>query len=665
MRRFAAVLLFLCSVSAFAANVSDAVKKYGDLHLGETKSAPVTITVGHATFTADTASVVLAGSDPVGLFLGKGTFTYDSPNKDEHVALRYNARGGKVKLTGPEKDAEKLTIQEPFKGALLIGNGLPALTGATTAAADWKSHRDLFERNSFIAPPEHLFALQAIDAPASRVVRAEIDSPSRPYVYLYDDALTHMETLDYLRAGDKSGSKTFDGVLWPRALSEQAIGRDNRDTPPARMRLVDVDVNLTGKMNEEGTLTVVETLVPQLRPAAAIHFDLQKYIYFDAHREPRRYNLRKVVDAEGHELDFVHENDDLVVALAKPAPVGQPFKLRFEIDGDFLYRQDKTNFWELGITPWFPWLQMHEQGYTFHAVVKTEKPFVAFASGKTIRREEEGDYNVIETKLDQPVGWVSILGGKYQFDEETRNGVTVRVASFIIKNKDAYKKLRNIAFAAINFYPTFLGPFPYEELNVIEKADAFGYGQAPAGIVFITGEAFTPMLGEANEYIKGINHRFAHEIAHAYWGGVVRMPSRREQWIDEAFADYSAALFMKTGKKEYYDQRFIEWKSEAKDALQTGTIATANQLSGDPMLTFRNRNGLIYYKGAYLLAALHEELGDVQFLTFLKSYQKNFRGKYGTTKNVMALLKFMTNKDYGPWFEENFYGTGLPDVKRK
>jgi aminopeptidase N len=143
------------------------------------------------------------------------------------------------------------------------------------------------------------------------------------------------------------------------------------------------------------------------------------------------------------------------------------------------------------------------------------------------------------------------------------------------------------------------------------------------------------------------------------------MPSNREQWMDEAFADYSAALFMKAGKKEYYDQAFNEWKSEAKDALQNGTIPTANQLSGDPMLTFRNRNGLIYYKGAYLLAALHEELGDVPFLTFLKSYQKNFRWKYGSTKNVIALLQFVTKKDYGAWFEENFYGTGLPDVKRK
>ena len=65
-----------------------------------------------------------------------------------------------------------------------------------------------------------------------------------------------------------------------------------------------------------------------------------------------------------------------------------------------------------------------------------------------------------------------------------------------------------------------------------------------------------------------------------------------------------------------------------------------------------------------MLAALHRELGDEQFLTFLKSFQKSFRGKYGTTDDVMGLLQFMTKKDYAPFFEQYYYGQGVPDVKR-
>ena len=75
---------------------------------------------------------------------------------------------------------------------------------------------------------------------------------------------------------------------------------------------------------------------------------------------------------------------------------------------------------------------------------------------------------------------------------------------------------------------------------------------------------------------------------------------------------------------------------------------------------FQLRTGLIYDKGAYLLAVLHKELGDSMFLTFFKSYQKSFRWKFGSTKTVEGILQWLTKKDYAPFFAENYWGVGLP-----
>jgi aminopeptidase N len=298
-------------------------------------------------------------------------------------------------------------------------------------------------------------------------------------------------------------------------------------------------------------------------------------------------------------------------------------------------------------------------------VVKVKKPFVPFTSGKTIRREVEGDYNLLETRLEQPVSAVAILAGRYQFDEQTRNGVTVRVASFLTKNTIAYKQLSSIAYAAIDYYPTFLGPFPFDEINVIEKND-LGYGQAPAGIVFITKEAFTPKLGEANEYVRGINMRFAHEIAHQYWGHVVKMPSIEEQWLEEAFAEYSAAMFMKASKRMGdYNNALSTWRANGREASKVSSIPMANRLDNPADWTgqYLTRTYLVYDKGAFLLAALHRELGDQMFMTFLKSYQRSFRWKFGSTKDVIGILQFLTKKDYAPFFEQYFYGTAMPELK--
>jgi Peptidase family M1 domain len=661
------ILLFLCLTNAvFAAPALDELlDQHAAIRLGDAKwVTDFPVTVGHMRIVleAGTATPVLAGEAQVGLFLnGKGTFTYESANADEITSLRYNAKN----LDQPLKES---VIREPFKSVLLRGTGLPEVTGAaaTLPAEEFKELRKQFAKQILANPAAYLLALQTLNAPNAKVMRADITGTTRPYVYLYDDVWTHDESLALLRRPEMRGYNDSNW-LYTSLLSSQAIGRANRVAAPSHVTLTHLDVALTNTDKDNAKLTVVETLVPQGRPLSAVVFDLYSDYIFDIQKEPRHFHVREVVDEAGNKLPFDHSQGTLIVGLAQPAPAGKPVKLRFEIDGDFLYRPDGSQFWQLGIEPWFPSLDIHNHFFTYHSVIKVKKPFNVFTSGKTIRREAEGEWNVLETKLDQPVDAIAILAGKYQFDEETKNGVTVRVASFVAKNAQAYKTLRGIAYAAIEAYPSFLGPFPFDEITIIEKND-YGYGQAPAGIIFITKEAFTPKQSFANIFVEGVNRRFAHEIAHMYWGHAVKIRSNEDQWIEEAFSEYSSALFMKmAGRKDDYDKALAVWKAEAKDASRVTTIPMANRLvnPGDWISASAARQGLIYAKGAYLLAALHNELGDQTFLTFLKSYQKTFRWKHGTTDDVIALLTFITKKDYAPWFDQHFYGTAMPELAKK
>ena len=75
-----------------------------------------------------------------------------------------------------------------------------------------------------------------------------------------------------------------------------------------------------------------------------------------------------------------------------------------------------------------------------------------------------------------------------------RDGVTIRVATYALKNERAVKQLTDLSATIIKFYQEFLGPFPFPEFNIIE-IDSYGFGQAPPGVMFITKEAFNP-LGE-------------------------------------------------------------------------------------------------------------------------------------------------------------------------
>ena len=664
---------FVCAAAsarlaaAGAESISSMVERYDHLTVGPARQvAPMTLSAGHfeCRLGAGRAAPVLAGDEVVGVYYeGSGTMAYVSADPLEASTVVFNAK--KVSSLRVEKTDQGVKLTDGVSHVLWIAAGrpVPPLEGAAAAPLTdaFARQREKFGRLS-ATPPAHELAVRAIDSPDAPLVRAELEGGANDVVYQLD-VDDPSETLSVLR---KSWSEDPEmrKYLYPESVSVQLVGRDPRDPPRPRVVLTDVDVDLKASSGDKAEMTVVETLVPLGRPLAAARLSLENTVYttFGQNLTTRSERLRKVTDESGRELAFDHDRDQLVVQLAQTAPPDAPFKLRFEIEGDFLVRPGGDSYWELGTRPWLPLPSLAGQFYTFHSVVRVKKPFVPFAPGKTIRRAAEGDENVLETRVDRPICFAVILAGAYEVEQEVKNGVTVRVATYALKNPRAVKQLTNLAGNIIQYYEEFLGPFPMPELNVIEIND-FGFGQAPPGTMFITKEAFNPLIEEENQlYSQGINERFAHEIAHQYWGTAVKMPSREEQWLTESFAEYSAALFLKAYRNEATFNGLVRhWRSQATFATSEVPIPLANRAyAADAATRYYIRTGLLYNKGPAVLRALHKELGDETFFTLLKSYQKSFAWKTASTKKMVGLLQFMTKKDYMPFFERYYWGIEMP-----
>ncbi len=613
------------------------------------------------------AAPVKAGDTVVGVFFeGRGALDYLSADALEAPVVVFNAKKGSgIK---PEKTAEGVRLKDGFKRVLFLAAGrpLPALAGAGAASLEdaFRKHRAKFGRMH--APPlSHDFALQLLDAPEAPLLWAEISGGSDDLLYVFDGTDDDPgEGLATLNASESNESE-LRKYLWLAPLSLQPVGRDPRDPPRPRFLLTDVDLKLTATAGNDASLTVVETLVPQGRALAAMRFDVDSTVYAmaGANLEARSERVRKVTDESGRELAFDHRMDELVVALAEPAPAGKPFKLRFEIDGDFLVRPRGDRYWELGIWSWFPMPPLSGQGYTLHAEVRVPKPFVPFAPGKTVRREEVGGDNVLETRLDRPVQFAVILAGKYDMEEVEKDGVTIRVANYALDNPRGRKQLMQIAGEVIAYYKDFLGPFPFPEFNIIEIND-YGFGQAPPATMFITKEAFDPLAGDMSRFeAQETAKMFAHEIAHQYWGIVVRIPSNQEQWLAESFSEYCASLFVRDKRSAAMHRKVgKQWRHGAEIAGDAAPIPLANQvwIADDARRRAAIRTGLLYDKGPILLANLHREVGDAAFLAFLRSCQTTLGWKWGSTKEVIRLLEAAGGRDFGAFFDSYFWGTELP-----
>lgn len=509
----------------------------------------------------------------------------------------------------------------------------------------------------------HLACLQALNGPDKPMVVAELLQGTEYWLYRYDSIDRQEETLDQGRTFP--GTPYLKGVIQFQRISRQAIGWDILKAPQLPPFLISaLDIDLRTEDNRKAQVIAEETITPVDDGLQALRFRLLTEII--AQDDTRHLLVTKVADGEGHLLAFDQAKDYLIVRLANPTQKGKPVKLHFEYGGDFLVRPDGDTFWELGVRgDWYPSTEaLAGESFTFHGTVRTRKNWIAFLPGETVQRKKEGDWNLIETRTEKPICFATILGGTYTIDEETRDGITLRIATYAFGAGVGNRVLKDQAFNIIRYYQHFLGPFPFKDFTVIEK-NQWGYGQAPPGMMYITRDAFNQTLELGAFLREGLRKRFAHEIAHQYWGIVVKMPSSEDQWITESFADYCAALYERDFKSEgLFKKSVAQWNSTAREVNQKAPIPLANDLHPkDDYDAFKSRTYLLYSKGPMLLHALHDELGDVTFLTYLKSIQSNFRWRFATTRQLFDLLKFVTKKDYTPFYQDYFWGLEMPPEK--
>lgn len=658
------LLLCLSQVAGAAGNPAAAFRA---ITPGPARPVSGSFQTGHASFQLEgRLAPLLVDGKPVGAFFeGRGVLRYQSVLEAEFPVLTRNLADMPRVASQPSKGLVQVEI--PFTAARFLSAGTPLPSGAGEAsAAPVEAHEAHQHKLRLIQDydPAHLLALQALNGGTRPLLLAELRSEDKYWLYRYDGALSQEEELAWLQPEQGHLSYTREWFHMVR-MSRQPIGWNLKLGPaPLDFTIRGLDVDLRTEDNRQAEFVVKQTLALEQDGIRALEFGLLTEIVTE--EDVRRLKVLGIQDASGAELAFDQAKDRLLVDLGRPGSKGQPVQLTFRYQGDILIRPGKDTYWQLGVRGlWYPSaLTLHGENFLFHGTVRTAGDWIAFLPGDTLRRVKEGTWNLVETRTEKPICFATILGGRYHLEDEVRDGLTIRVATYAFKAGAGKKPILDQAFNVVRYYQTFLGPFPFKEFLIIEK-NQWGYGQAPPGMMYITKEAFNQHMDWAQYFRLGIRKRYAHEIAHQYWGTVVKMPSPEDQWITEAFADYCAALYERDFKGQgQFDKSVAEWKANAKEAAGKAPIPFANDLRlKDGLEGFRTRTFLLYDKGPMILLALHQEMGDLAFMSFLKSLQANFRWRFLSTHLVADFLKFMTKKDWDPFFDKYYWGLEIPPTK--
>lgn len=146
----------------------------------------------------------------------------------------------------------------------------------------------------------------------------------------------------------------------------------------------------------------------------------------------------------------------------------------------------------------------------------------------------------------------------------------------------------------------------------------------------------------------------SHELAHQWWGNMITCQSWNHFWLNEGFATFLSAA--------YNEHRFGREKYLANITAYQAVYEKIKNKGVDKPLVFNDwinptsdDRSLVYFKGAYVLHLLREELGDQKFWQGIKFYTQQYYGKSVTTSDFQQAIEQSTGKNLETFFRKWVY----------
>ncbi len=426
----------------------------------------------------------------------------------------------------------------------------------------------------------------------------------------------------------------------------------------------------------------------------------------------------------------VRGNDYIHVVLPQPSQKGQEFAVHFHYRGNVIENAGNNVLFVGARESWYPHLGDESDFASYDLTMRWPHHLKLVATGAKLDEQVAGDLRVGHWRSVKPLAVAGFNLGEYASssvnteartidvyaNRQLEQALTNRFDSSIPdsipsvdvpyglpggRNRvsmqppppnpaDALKQLAKDIDASIRFYETFSGPFPYRTLSVSQIPGTFGQGWP--GLLYISTFSF---LSPEAQHRAGLSstgqEAFTdivpyHEVAHQWWGNVVGWSSYRDQWIDEAIANYLALLFADSRKPSQHELRVwleryrkqLEEKIPGSDtpAGEIGALSLGNRLNSSKSPA--GFEDVIYSKGSWVIHMLRTMLRqpgakdpDAKFVALLRNISTRYAYSALSTDDlqheVEAVMTPGMDLEGGrsmEWFFEQWVrGTGIPQYR--
>lgn len=658
---------------------------------GETVPVPaegLTIRRDTATWTLQSGSIRLMQPGPDGVvtglvFEGSGRFEMTFPDRFELAQLRrFSAR----------KSLD--SIDQPFT-QLVLRTSDPAIIRDFPAPATerWAADSTATKRHAhwltqyFLDNDARIVA--ALLNPGATVLT--IDARTEDFDWLtwdYDSVRPEEITLTRFHHGAAEHWISLD-----RVEDRRPDGRPGEplSTAPVELSHVDVRADLTktgrsgevGRHNQralDGRYEVTETFIAQAAGVSALRLELssfaRKLSAFTEAGVPLGV-LRDHIGGRSVMLDNKAWDNDFVVILDEPLRKGEKRVIRFT------YELETANY-AAGDT-WYPTVPAaFGRKYTGRLELKVRPRNEARSMGRLESRTEEKESETTIWVIDKPVKMLTFsTATRFEEVKLEVDGIPPVISfgpSFQIDNRD---KVRNVGVDVANSMQFFQNMFEdrIEAGQFYVTSIAGNHGQAFDGFLHMGEFTYSTDSPGASELFR------AHEVAHEWWGHKIGWSSYRDQWLSEAFAEYSAMMFVQgfvKGGDRYFDEILRSYDGIVKGNL-SGGFSKFNRpwlIEFNPRM--RERVGPIghgyrastsdmpagyviqtYHKAPLVLhmlrmTLLYKTLNDDLFIRILRDFVHSYSGSQASTADFQKVVERHVGGDWSFFFDAWIYGSDIP-----
>ncbi len=213
----------------------------------------------------------------------------------------------------------------------------------------------------------------------------------------------------------------------------------------------------------------------------------------------------------------------------------------------------------------------------------------------------------------------------------------------------------------LDFFESMIGPYPFgdEKVGVVETPHK--------GMEHQTINAY------GNDYAKapeGFDWLFQHEFAHEWFGNQLTAANWDDYWLHEGYGSYMQPLY---GQWREGRARYATMMLGSRGAILNRRPITQQRVTTEEEVYELDKGGAgqdIYNKGSWMLHTLRSLIGDTAFFDVTRRavYGRadpkpgNFSPRFGSTREYEALVRTVTGKDYGWFFDVYLRQAALPDL---